>query len=78
MEIKWEKWVSGAVSALIGGAAQAAGGYILVPANYDWAKNWHLVVIVCVFGALINLGLFIKQCPPPLEGNTDNTTTPTA
>lgn len=86
MKLKWDRWLYGLGSGIIGGGAGAVvaglSSMLLAPMEFN-VTSWHGVIkavsmmVACfVINGLISLFFYLKQSPLPAEatGNTETIT----
>jgi hypothetical protein len=65
--LNWKVWIQGAVSALIGGAANAVSAMVVDPVAFNFQGNLKALLSLAAMSGVISLFLFLKQSPIPPE-----------
>ena len=67
--MRWQKWLKGLVSAVIGGAANAITVMIVDPTQFNLGDGAAKLGTVALVSAIVAAAMYLKQSPIPANGN---------
>lgn len=68
--MKWQKWLKGLISAIIGGGANAVTVMAIEPTQFNLSEGIGRLGTVALVSAIIAAGMYLKQSPIPGNKNT--------
>lgn len=63
--MKWQKWIKGLVSAIIGGAANSVTVMIVEPTQFNFQEGLGKLGAVALISAIVAAGMYLKKSPLP-------------
>ena len=66
--MKWQQWLKGLLSAIIGGAANAVTVMIVDPMAFNLNEGSSKLITVALVSAIVSAAMYLKQSPIPVEG----------
>ena len=63
--MKWQKWLKGLISAIIGGAANSVTVMVIEPTQFNLGEGIGKLGTVAVVSAIIAAALYLKKSPLP-------------
>lgn len=63
--MNWRLWLSGAIAALIGGAASSVSVMIVDPLDFNFDTGLKKLGAVALVSGVVNLASYLKQHPVP-------------
>lgn len=63
--MKWQKWIKGLVSAIIGGAANSVTVMIVEPTQFNFQEGLGKLGAVALISAIVAASMYLKKSPLP-------------
>lgn len=63
--MKWQKWLKGLISAIIGGAANSITVMIVEPTQFNLDEGLGKLGTVALVSAIVAAAMYLKQAPVP-------------
>lgn len=63
--MKWQKWIKGLISAVIGGAANSVTVMVVDPLAFNFQEGASKLGMVALISAIVAAAMHLKQSPLP-------------
>ncbi|HEC61065.1 MAG TPA: hypothetical protein ENI27_02295 [bacterium] len=63
--MKWQKWLKGLISAIIGGAANSVTVMVVEPASFNLQDGLGKLGTVALVSSIVAAALYLKKSPIP-------------